>query len=99
MRVYTVAFGTVNGFIPGWGGSNFYTQVDERALQGIAKITEGEFFRAENSKDLAKIYSHLSSKFSLERKETEITALFGLISLILVLLALGLSLLWFRRST
>lgn len=99
VRVYTVAFGTVNGFIPGWDGSNFYTRVDERALQGIAKITEGEFFRAENSKDLTQIYSHLSSKFSLERKETEVTALFGVMSLILVLLALGLSLLWFRRST
>lgn len=98
VRVYTVAFGTVNGFIPGWEGSNFYTQVDERALQGIAMITEGEFFRAENAKDLGQIYNHLSSKFSMERKDTEITALFGVIGLIFILLALVTSLFWFRRS-
>ncbi len=98
VRVYTVAFGTVNGFIPGWEGSNFYAQVDERALQGIAMITEGEFFRAENAKDLGRIYNHLSSKFSMERKDTEITALFGVIGLIFILLALGTSLFWFRRS-
>jgi Ca-activated chloride channel family protein len=98
VRVYTVAFGTAGGFIPGWGGSNFYAQVDERALQAIAGITEAEFFRAENSSDLTKVYQHLSSKFSLERRETEITSLFGGVSFVFVLLAFILSLLWFRRS-
>ncbi len=98
VRVYTVAFGTPNGFIPGWGGTNFYTRVDERSLQAVAKITDAEFFKAENSKDLGQVYRHLSSKFSLERRDTEITALFGLASLLFVLLALGLSLFWFRRS-
>lgn len=98
VRVYTVAFGTPNGFIPGWGGTNFYTRVDERSLQAIAKISDAEFFKAENSKDLNQVYSHLSSKFSLERRDTEITALFGLASLLFVLLSIGLSLYWFRRS-
>jgi Ca-activated chloride channel family protein len=98
VRVYTVAFGTPNGFIPGWDGSSFYTRVDEQALQAMAKITEGEFFRAGNSQDLKEVYRHLSSKFSLERRETEVTALFGAASLILIILALVLSLLWFQRS-
>jgi Ca-activated chloride channel family protein len=99
VRVYTVAFGTPNGFIPGWEGSSFYARVDEQALQAIAKITEGEFFRAGNSQDLKEVYRHLSSKFSLERRDTEISALFGALSLTLTMLALCLSLVWFKRSS
>jgi Ca-activated chloride channel family protein len=99
VRVYTVAFGTPNGFIPGWEGSSFYTRVDEQALQAIAKITEGEFFRAGNSQDLKEVYRHLSSKFSLEKRDTEVTALFGALALVLTLLALGLSLFWFKRPS
>ena len=98
VRVYTVAFGTMQGFIPGWDGSNFYTQVDERSLRAIAALTEAEFFRAENSKDLAQVYSHLSSKFSLERRDTEISVFFSMASLVFILLGLGFSLLWFRKS-
>ena len=98
MRVYTVAFGTPQGFIPGYEGYSFYARVDEQALQAVAKITEGEFYRAGNSQDLKEVYRHLSSKFSLERRDTEVSALFGAASLALTLLALLLSLLWFKRS-
>lgn len=98
VRVYTVAFGTPHGFIPGWDGNNFYTRVDERSLQAIAALTEAEFFRAENSKSLEQVYKHLSSKFSLERRNTEVTAIFAIASLLLILLAAALSLIWFRRA-
>jgi Ca-activated chloride channel family protein len=93
-----VAFGTPKGFIPGWEDSSFYARVDEQALQAIAKITDGEFYRAGNSQDLKDVYRHLSTKFSLERRDTEITALFGLGALVLSLLALLLSLIWFKRA-
>jgi Ca-activated chloride channel family protein len=98
VRVYTVAFGTPQGFIPGWEDSSFYARVDEKALQAIAKITEGEFYRAGNSQDLKEVYRHLSTKFSLERRDTEITALFGAGALVFTLLALLLSLIWFKRA-
>ena len=98
VRVYTVAFGTPNGFIPGFEGSSFYAKVDEETLQAIAKATEGEFFRAGNSNDLKQIYEHLSTKFALERRDTEISALWAALSLVLLLCAGGLSLFWFRRQ-
>jgi len=98
VRVYTVAFGTPNGFIPGFEGSSFYAKVDEETLQAIAKATEGEFFRAGNSNDLKLIYEHLSTKFALERRDTEISALWAALSLVLLLCAGGLSLAWFRRQ-
>jgi Ca-activated chloride channel family protein len=97
VKVYTVAFGTPEGFIPGYEGYSFYAKVDEEALQAIAKITQGEFFRASNSEDLKQIYEHLSSKFRIETKETEISVIFTAAALFLAMLALGLSLWWFKR--
>ncbi len=97
VKVYTVAFGTPEGFIPGYDGYSFYAKVDEEALQAIAKITQGEFFRASNSEDLKQIYEHLSSKFRIETKETEISVIFTAAALFLAMLALGLSLWWFKR--
>ena len=97
VRVYTVAFGTPHGFIPGFEGRSFYAAVDERTLQSIAMITEAEFFKAENAGELNSIYQQLSSQFALERGQTEITGLFAALSLLWVLAASGLSLYWFRR--
>ena len=98
VRVYTVAFGTPNGFIPGYEGVSFYAKVDEETLQAIAKATEGEFFRAGNSNDLKQIYEHLSTKFALERRDTEVSALWAALSLVLLLCAGGLSVRWFHRQ-
>lgn len=97
VRVYTVAFGTPDGFIPGYEGFSFYAKVDEVALQQVAETTGAEFFRASNASDLAGIYQHLSSKFTLERRDTEISALLAALAGLLVLLALGLSMRWYRR--
>jgi Ca-activated chloride channel family protein len=97
VRVYTVAFGTAEGVIPGMEGWSFYARVDEESLQAMAKITGAEFFRASNAADLKNIYEHLSTKFTLERRDTEVTALFAGLSLLLVLSAMGLSLHWYRR--
>jgi hypothetical protein len=72
--------------------------LDEPKLSAIAKASEGEFFRAGNSNDLKQIYEHLSTKFALERRDTEISALWAALSLVLLLCAGGLSLVWFRRQ-
>ena len=85
-------------FIPGFEGFSFYARVDEEALQKVAEATGAEFFRATNASDLATIYQHLSSKFTLERRDTEISALWAALSLVLLLCAGGLSLVWFRRQ-
>jgi len=42
VRVYTVAFGTPNGFIPGMEGYTFYTKVDEESLQAIFTLFNGK---------------------------------------------------------
>jgi Ca-activated chloride channel family protein len=98
VKVYTVAFGTPHGFIPGFEGYSFFTQVDEDTLRAIAQITEAEFFKATSAQELNQIYQHLSTQFTLESKDTEISALLAAAAVILTLLALALSLWWFRAG-
>lgn len=96
VRVYTVGFGTPNGFIPGYEGYSFFTQVDEEALKAVAKITEADYFKAGSADDLKKVYQHLSTQFILEKRDTEITALLAGAALLLIILALAVSAYWFR---
>lgn len=98
VRVYTVGFGTPNGFIPGYEGYSFFTQVDEESLKAVAKITEGEYFKAGSAEDLKKVYQHLSNQFTLEKRDTEITALLSGAALLIIALALFLSAMWFRMG-
>lgn len=96
VRVYTVGFGTPDGFIPGYEGYSFFTKVDEEALKGVAKITEADYFKAGSADDLKNVYKHLSAQFTLEKRDTEITALLAGAALLFIFLALLLSALWFR---
>jgi len=96
VRVHTVAFGTPKGFIPGFEGLSFYARVDEETLRQMAQVTQGEFFRASNAADLQGIYEHLATRIRLERQDTQIGALFAAAAMALTLLAIGLSLAWFR---
>ena len=98
VRVHTVAFGTQEGVIPGMEGYSFFARVDEETLQAVAKATGGEFFRAQNAQDLTQIYAKLSSRVALETRETEVSVLWGLAALLLVVSSFGLSMHWLRRG-
>ena len=60
-------------------------------------MTRAEYFFAGNAPDLKKIYEGLNSKLVMEKKETEITALFTSVAAMFVLLGAVLSMLWFNR--
>jgi len=97
VRVYTVGVGTPNGEILVGEGWSMRVRLDEDTLKQVANITRAEYFYAGNAVDLKKIYQVLNSRFVLEKKETEITALFSAAAAFTVLLAGLLSLLWFNR--
>jgi Ca-activated chloride channel family protein len=97
VRVYTVGFGTTSGEIIGFEGWSFRVRLDEETLKTIATMTQGEYFHAGTAADLKKVYETLNSRISLEKKETEVTALFSAAAALLTLLAGLLSLLWFNR--
>jgi Ca-activated chloride channel family protein len=97
VRVFTVGFGSNAGGSVDIDGMSIYMRFDEETLKGIAGITQAEYFHAASAQDLKKIYEGLNTKFALERKETEIGALFAAAAALLAVASAVLSLLWFNR--
>ena len=97
IRVYTVGIGTTSGEIIGFEGWSMRVKLDEETLKNISVLTHGEYFYAGTAEDLKKVYESLSSRMVVERKETEITALFAALGALLAVLAAGLSVWWFGR--
>jgi Ca-activated chloride channel family protein len=98
VRVFTVGFGTKEGAMIGMDGWSAYVRLDEESLKAVAQMTRGEYFHAATGADLKKVYEELNSRFVLERRETEVTALFSIAALLLGALAVLLSLRWFGRT-
>lgn len=97
VKVYTVGIGTVDGETIGFEGWSMRVRLDEDTLKAIAQKTAAEYYYAGTAQDLQKVYESLSSRLTLEKKETEVTSLFALLGAALVLLAGGLSMWWFNR--
>jgi Ca-activated chloride channel family protein len=99
VRIYTVGMGTKEGEIIGFEGWSMRVRLDEETLKQVALLTRGEYFFAGTAEDLKKVYEGLSSKLVVEKRETEITALFAALGALLAVAAAGLSLWWFGRVT
>ncbi|MBM3363258.1 MAG: VWA domain-containing protein [Betaproteobacteria bacterium] len=97
VRVYTVGIGTVTGETIGFEGWSMRVRLDEETLKAISARTQAEYFYAGTAQDLKKVYTALSSKLTLQKKETEISGLLALLGATLALLAASLSMLWFNR--
>jgi Ca-activated chloride channel family protein len=72
-------------------------RLDEPTLKTVSSATRGEYFYAGNAAELKKVYRSLNSRFVLEKKETEVTALFSALAAIFAVTSALLSLLWFNR--
>ncbi|MBP0636147.1 VWA domain-containing protein [Cupriavidus sp. AcVe19-6a] len=97
VRVYTVGFGSPQGGGEPESSLAYFMQLDEPVLRAVATLTGGEYFQAGSAADLTKVYRQLSARFALERRETEVSALLSAAAAVLLVLASGLSILWFRR--
>ena len=97
VRVYTVGVGTVQGEVIGFEGWSMRVRLDEDTLKAVALRTNAEYFHAATAQDLRKVYETLSSRISVETKETEVSALMALAGAALMLLAGALSVWWFGR--
>ena len=93
VRIFTVGFGSPQGGPVAFEGYSIYMMYDEETLKAIAELTNAEYFHAASSDELRKIYDTLTSRFVMERTETEITAFFALAAAALVLVAAALGLL------
>jgi Ca-activated chloride channel family protein len=105
IRIYTIGFGTDNGFIPftgrqnyGFGDSQFRgrirTGIDEDTLRQIAEMTGGEYYAASSAGELVKVFQDLPTTFTTRTETSEISYAFVAIGAALAALAILLSMLW-----
>ncbi len=97
VRIYTVGIGTVEGETIGFEGWSMRVRLDEPTLKAVATQTQAEYFYAGTAENLKKVYQSLSSRLTVEKKETEISGLLALAASVLAIASAALSLLWFNR--
>lgn len=92
VRIYTVGMGTPEGVVLKANGMSMRVRLDEAALEKVANITQGEYFRASSHNELVRIYSALSRNISLQKHQlSEVSALVALLGLIWVTVGASLS--------
>jgi Ca-activated chloride channel family protein len=84
------------GFGGGGRGFRQYLLLDEPTLQGIADLTGGSYYRAENSDQLLEVFLSLPSQIALQKQDVELSVAFAAAGALLAALAIVLSLRWNR---
>ncbi len=97
VRVFTVGVGSSSGTTVEIDGFFVFTQLNEAMLKEIASLTEGQYFNVESADDARAIYDGLDRQFVVESEKREITSVLGGVSMLVLLIAGALSLLWFGR--
>ena len=72
-------------------------RLDEQTLQAVAATTEGRYFYAGESNELAEIYANLGSQVSWVEEQTEITALVSALGALCLTAGGLLSLRWLQQ--
>ena len=98
VKVYSVGIGTKEGETISFEGWTLRVRLDEETLKRVSEMTKAEYFYAGTAQDLLGVYERLSTKMVMEKKETEVSALLAGLGALLVLVAAGLSIVWFGRA-
>ena len=86
--------GGFGGGLSGGGSFRRFLLLDEPTLQGIADLTGGSYYRAENAEQLYQVFLDLPTEIVLQKERLDITFFFSILGAILAGLAIVLSLLW-----
>ena len=97
VRVFTVGLGSAQGGTAAFEGWSIYMRFDEETLKAIADVTKASYFSASSASELKKVYQELNARFTMEKKETEVSALFTALAAVFAVAAAALSVLWFNR--
>ncbi len=89
-------FGFGGGFGGGGGGFRRFLILDEDTLRGMADITGGAYFRAENAEQLYDVFVDLPKEFVLQKERMEISVFFVLLGAVFALAGAVLASLWHR---
>lgn len=88
--------GPPGGGGPGGPGGRRFLEIDEETLQGVADLTGGQYFRAEDADQLNDVFQRLPSEVVEQEVDDELSVWFVLAAAVLAASAVGLSLWWNR---
>jgi Ca-activated chloride channel homolog len=97
VKIYAVGVGSSEGTVIDVGGFKVATALDEDMLKGIAKFSDGAYYRADDAETLSNIYSSIKLEWKSISQRTEVTALAAALSAIAITIGSLLSLFWFGR--
>lgn len=97
VKVYTIGVGTPEGTFLSLGGRSIWVRLDEATLQEIAEMTGGRYYHATSASELRRVYRQLSRTIGWEARPTEVSALAAGAAALLLVCAVGISLLGVHR--
>jgi Ca-activated chloride channel family protein len=97
VRIHTIGVGSSAGIELEVNGFKVFTQLDEATLQQIAEITDGNYYNAQTEEDLQTIYENIDPQLVVVEEKTEVTAIFAGASILILLVAGMISLMWFSH--
>ena len=97
VRIFPVGIGSPNGAVVQIDGFSVATALDAELLQGVARNSGGTYFAAADAATLQRVYDRIDLQLTTVGRNTEITAVFAGVALVLVLVAAGLSMRWYGR--
>lgn len=97
VRIHTIGVGSSAGTKLEVNGFTVFTQLDEATLQQISEITDGNYYNAQTEEDLQTIYENIEPQLVMVEEKTEVTAIFAGASILILLAAGMLSLVWFSH--
>jgi Ca-activated chloride channel family protein len=84
--IYTIAYGTQNGYVD-LDGERQLVPVDHEEMKQIAAATNGDYFAAATADQLKKVYENIGSDIGYEKADREVTSRFAGYGLALAVLA------------
>jgi Ca-activated chloride channel family protein len=84
--VYTIAYGTENGYVD-LDGKRQPVPVDHEQMQQIAQLSGGQYFSAATQEQLRQVYANIGSEVGYEKADREVTSRFAGYGLALAVLA------------
>ena len=97
VRIYPIGIGTEQGTTIRVEGFTVRSRLDPELLAQIASLTGGEYFTADSRDQLQTIYDEIDPSLTLRPQTTEMTAVFGGIGLLLLVMGGLSSLTWNGR--
>lgn len=97
VRIYPVGIGSEEGAVLEVDGFNVHTRLDEPALEEIAAVTNGSYYRAADAESLREIYREIDLQMTIKGERREATSLFAGAGALFFLIGGALAMLWFGR--